>query len=704
VILKRTIFIFLLKLTPMKPIFKSLRDVLFLLIIFSVRIVNAQEIDENNLWNTYFISSIGQTGTNFYAQSFYANVNVITKFGVVIQQIDAEGQVILSIAADNGSGAPNVSAPLYQGMLKDPTTTGAWYYETGINIPVIPGQKYWILIDGYNNAGATGRSAIGRSANYTDTGESFIYSNAAGIGSWNSIPGDPLAIYVEGIKPATIDENNGWNTNWVSSIGASGSSFYAQSFDANVDIITRFGAVIMEIAAEGQLILSIAGDNGYGAPNVSAPLYQGALINPTTTGLWYFEKGLNIPVTIGQKYWILIDGYTNVGATGRSAVGISSSFTDTGEGMLYTNSDGLGSWNSIPSMPLAINVEGIRKAIVDENNGYNGNVVSSLGETGSNFYAQSFYANVDTITNFGAFLREIDPEGELTLAIAANNGSGYPNIVAPLYQGSLLNPPAAGAWFFEKGIRVPVTVGTKYWVVIDGYQNPGASGKSCVGLSASYTDTGEGMLYSNAGGIGVWSSIPTMPLSIFVDGTLTSLTVSDTIIDNQESSCFDATGTITVAGTSSVECLSGSSVDFIAGRSIDFLPGFHAKSGSYVHAYITSDGEFCSLALSSPAYNESYKSTVISTTETQAENPVCTKVPGLKIYPNPTDGIFTVEMNNLNNSGTITISNLLGEVMIKTSYKNSGMTMLNISRLKQGFYLIQVNDGKSSITQKILKN
>lgn len=404
------------------------------LLIFLAKLVNAQEIDENNLWNTNFISSIGEIGTDFYAQSFIANVNVITKFGVVIQQIDAEGQVILSIAADNGSNAPNVSAPLYQGTLKDPTSTAAWYYETGINIPVTPGQKYWILVDGYNNAGATGRSAIGRSANYTDTGETFIFSNAGGLGVWNSLAGYFMAIYVEGIKPATVDENNGWNTNWVSSIGATGSTFYAQSFYADVDIITRFGVVILQIDPEGQLILSVVGDNGSGAPNVSAPLYKGALKDPTTTGSWFYEKGLNIPVTIGQKYWVLIDGYMN-DATGRSAIGLSTNFTDTGEGMLYTNSDGLGAWNSIPSMPIAINVEGIRTTIIDDNNGYNGNVVSSIGETGTDFYAQSFYANVDTITNFGAFLREIDAEGELTLAIAANNGSGYPNMAAPLYQG-----------------------------------------------------------------------------------------------------------------------------------------------------------------------------------------------------------------------------------------------------------------------------
>jgi hypothetical protein len=102
-------------------------------------------IVENNGWNTNVVSFIGATGSDFYAQSFIANVNAITKFGVVIQEIESQGQVILSTVADNGSGAPDVSAPLYQGTLRDPSTTGAWFYETGISVPLTVGQKYWVF-------------------------------------------------------------------------------------------------------------------------------------------------------------------------------------------------------------------------------------------------------------------------------------------------------------------------------------------------------------------------------------------------------------------------------------------------------------------------------------------------------------------------------------------------------------------------------
>jgi hypothetical protein len=37
-----------------------------------------------------------------------------------------------------------------------------WYYED-LNVEVTPGEKYYIMVDGYNNPGATGESYVGMS-------------------------------------------------------------------------------------------------------------------------------------------------------------------------------------------------------------------------------------------------------------------------------------------------------------------------------------------------------------------------------------------------------------------------------------------------------------------------------------------------------------------------------------------------------------
>ncbi|NLU37987.1 MAG: hypothetical protein GXX78_03755 [Bacteroidales bacterium] len=71
-------------------------------------------VNTNNGWNNTVLTSIGEDGSDYYAQSFIANVTAITSFGVVIQELSAEGQISLAIAADNG-GVPNYAAPLYAG-------------------------------------------------------------------------------------------------------------------------------------------------------------------------------------------------------------------------------------------------------------------------------------------------------------------------------------------------------------------------------------------------------------------------------------------------------------------------------------------------------------------------------------------------------------------------------------------------------------
>lgn len=173
---------------------------LTVLILFSTNLVNAQIVEESTSWNGNSISTVGALQSDFYAQSFRANhLTRITKFGVLIAETFPQGEVILAIAADNGSGKPNVTVPLYQGALINPGPALVWFYEEGISVPVTMGQKYWILIDGYNNAGATGQSRVGSSSTHTATGENMIYTNDHGT-TWGQV-GNAIAVYIEGTAP-----------------------------------------------------------------------------------------------------------------------------------------------------------------------------------------------------------------------------------------------------------------------------------------------------------------------------------------------------------------------------------------------------------------------------------------------------------------------------------------------------------------------
>lgn len=62
-------------------------------------------------------------------------------------------------------------------------------------VPVTDGQRYWIVIDGYNNASATGNARIGASNGWTNTNERMIFTNDAG--AYFGTVGSAIALRLE---------------------------------------------------------------------------------------------------------------------------------------------------------------------------------------------------------------------------------------------------------------------------------------------------------------------------------------------------------------------------------------------------------------------------------------------------------------------------------------------------------------------------
>jgi len=131
------------------------------------------------------------------------------------------------------------------------------------------------------------------------------------------------------------------------------------------------------------------------------------------------------------------------------------------------------------------------------------------------------------------------------------------------------------------------------------------------------------------------------------------------------------------------------------------LPGTHAKDGSYLHAWISSVG-FCSgLPLS----------IIASKTEEEAQ-PIHTIAETLsderffKVYPNPTKGIFTLELNSVNESGSVKIEifNLLGERILNTEQQTNSHYQFDLSGNKAGVYFIRVNNTGNIDQKKLIKH
>jgi M6 family metalloprotease-like protein len=172
-------------------------------------------------------------------------------------------------------------------------------------------------------------------------------------------------------------------------------------------------------------------------------------------------------------------------------------------------------------------------------------------------------------------------------------------------------------------------------------------------------------------------------------------------LGNNDYICYNALENISVAGpTYSVVLLNGSEANFIAGESINFLPGFHAQEGSQMNAYITLSGAFCN-SLPSPVVSPLTEKSTLVTNEKKPETPgVMDKT--VRVYPNPNNGQFTIELTNFEGSSIVTITNTLGIIVYQKKVVDNYHSDLELSTLLKGLYFVNVKNGDIVKTSKII--
>ncbi|MGB4204139.1 MAG: T9SS type A sorting domain-containing protein, partial [Bacteroidales bacterium] len=76
-----------------------------------------------------------------------------------------------------------------------------------------------------------------------------------------------------------------------------------------------------------------------------------------------------------------------------------------------------------------------------------------------------------------------------------------------------------------------------------------------------------------------------------------------------------------------------------------------------------------------------------------------------RVYPNPTTGIFTLELNTGNDSGSVRIDifNMLGERILNTEQQTNSHYQLDLSGNKAGVYFIRVMYGENNRIEKLIK-
>ena len=75
----------------------------------------------------------------------------------------------------------------------------------------------------------------------------------------------------------------------------------------------------------------------------------------------------------------------------------------------------------------------------------------------------------------------------------------------------------------------------------------------------------------------------------------------------------------------------------------------------------------------------------------------------LSIFPNPSNGIFSINQQaNFNKPQTIEIYNLLGDNIYTSTTNKTKVNTINISESPKGIYFVKLVDGEKISTQKII--
>jgi len=177
--------------------------------------------------------------------------------------------------------------------------------------------------------------------------------------------------------------------------------------------------------------------------------------------------------------------------------------------------------------------------------------------------------------------------------------------------------------------------------------------------------------------------------------------IENVTLTDGEAECYNATTTITIAGSgTTVEIMSGGEATFISGGNILIKPGFYAHIGSYAHAYITTNGEYCNqqqnmLMIQDPTETVHNPTEDLLTEESEK---------GINIYPNPTTGRFTIDFMGEVTTADLILFDLQGNKLIDSSCRDQLKHEMDISQLQMGLYIVVIKTQEEIITRKVIKN
>ena len=234
-------------------------------------------------------------------------------------------------------------------------------------------------------------------------------------------------------------------------------------------------------------------------------------------------------------------------------------------------------------------------------------------------------------------------------------------------------------------------------LVLSSVSFPGSFGNFNVSKTVN---SGVVVLTDYSGSFGIPSNEQDTYNRIHWTGALSPTVVLDgVVIGSGQDICFEATQTITVGGTESFVVESGGNADLVAGQNIRMLHGTHIHSGAYLHAWITTSGIYCGSSSSMLAViEENY----LTGSDIELPNGQS----AFRVYPNPTTGIFTLELLGLDAFSTLQceIYDMIGKRIWQHQLPANSNNKIDLSGQQPGIYLIRVLNGSEVKVKKLILN
>lgn len=435
----------------------------------------------------------GGSSTDYYAQSFKALDSYIVNAGVWIgNDSDTAPNLRVQIWGNNDtSGYPDNNTVIASSRVifgdEIVKNSGRFFVHPNVSIPVVAGQTYWLVIDGYYDHTTNGSARSKGAGEDTYADGQYLYSNDIGV-TWDSMPVVPYLDFVVTFSSSQSAIKLNGHSIWTQ-IGGTGTLEYAgQSFKALNKYILDAGVWLenyTNLCPDTRLLICEPTQTGF--PNVTNPIAASIPIDGadiiSNPGWFYVHPAKPIDVAIGQTYFLIIDGlYDNT--TNGNIKTLDRNDNPYKDGMEYYSANAGASWLTWSNYDLGMDIT-FSDVPGKAQCGSNDYAQYVGGSAVTPYYAQSFIALNDYIADAGIWLENgTAPTPDFRILLCENNATGYdhpnPNqvLVESLKITGTTIDASPGLYYVKPPVPIPVTVNQMYWIVIDGLYYNASTGRA----------------------------------------------------------------------------------------------------------------------------------------------------------------------------------------------------------------------------------